>query len=167
MNKLSNKFDAYDMRLTSMGSDFSMVQYQIDLAMRSILALPHEQIQLVKSLRVGHFAGSLDVGGIMGAVPDPVVPNTSSASATPSAPLPLQIPVPGTSSLPSSAHGSGSLLGSGDLEHRRPWIPKMDFPMFIFGWISAQHISIYTPFLLILGSQLHCFICRGKHLTGT
>jgi hypothetical protein len=118
MNKLSDKFDAYGRRLTSMGSGFSTVQSQMDLAMQSIQALQHEQIQLfkslsamVKSLSARHFSGSLDAGGIMGAVPDPVAPNTSLASTTPSASLPLQHP--GTNSLPSSARGSGSLPGSG------------------------------------------------------
>jgi hypothetical protein len=55
MNKFSDKFNAYDRHLTSMGSDFSTVQSQMDLAMLSIQALQHEQIQLVKSLSAGHF----------------------------------------------------------------------------------------------------------------
>jgi hypothetical protein len=39
--------DAYDKHITSMGSDLSKVQSQVDLSMRSIQALHHEQIQLV------------------------------------------------------------------------------------------------------------------------
>jgi hypothetical protein len=43
MNKLSEKMDSYDKRLTSLGSEVSKVQSQVDLSMKSIQALQKEQ----------------------------------------------------------------------------------------------------------------------------
>jgi prefoldin subunit 5 len=42
--KLSEKMDAYDKHITSMGSNLSEVQSQVDLSLSSIQALQHEQI---------------------------------------------------------------------------------------------------------------------------
>jgi hypothetical protein len=47
INKLSLKIDSYDKCLTSLGSDMSKVQSQVDLSMRLIQALQKEQVLLV------------------------------------------------------------------------------------------------------------------------
>jgi type VII secretion effector (TIGR04197 family) len=45
--KLSEKMDVYDKRITSLGSDLSKVQSQVDLSMRLIQALQNELVLLV------------------------------------------------------------------------------------------------------------------------
>jgi hypothetical protein len=104
----------------------------------------------------------------MGAVPGPMTPNTSSASTTPSALLPPQHH--GTNSFPSSTRGSGSLPCSGDSEHRRPWIPKMDFPVFdgsdVRIWLDkcSAYFHLYSipaDFRVTI-SSLH-MSCKASH----
>jgi hypothetical protein len=109
ISKLSEKFDLYDKRLTYIGSDVSKVQALVDLLMRSIQALQKEQILLVRTMQgssgSGH-QGASDLGGPMGASP---------TSPTPAPPV--------------HAHASSSTNGL-ELETRRHWMPKMEFPRF-------------------------------------
>jgi hypothetical protein len=83
--KLSKKMDAYDKHITSMGSDLSKVQSQVDLSMHSIQALQHEQIQLVQSMRPsGSTSTPRMTSGIIGSSPSS---RTPSGAASPVPPL--------------------------------------------------------------------------------
>jgi hypothetical protein len=50
VTKLSEKMDAYDRRLTLMGSNIVKVQSQVDLSMKSIQVLQKEQVLLLQSV---------------------------------------------------------------------------------------------------------------------
>jgi hypothetical protein len=125
VNKLPKKMDSYDKRLTTMGSDITKVQSQVDLSMRSIQMLQKEQILLVKSVVVAggsSVAGAVDAAGVMG----------SSPASTPDAPAASSL-LHHQGAIPQVT--SSSALGDHHQEpyhadHRRPWLPKMDFPRF-------------------------------------
>jgi DNA anti-recombination protein RmuC len=83
--KLSKKMDAYDKRITSMGSDLSKVQSQVDLSMHSIQALQHEQIQLVQSMRPsGSTSTPRMTSGIIGSSPSSRTPSGAASPVPPS-----------------------------------------------------------------------------------
>jgi formyltetrahydrofolate synthetase len=89
ITKLFEKMDIYDKRITSMGSDLSKVQSQVDLSMRSIQALEKEQVLLVQMIHSGGPAGpsrSQVTAGVMG--PSPTVSASTTASPVPPHPVP-------------------------------------------------------------------------------
>jgi hypothetical protein len=69
VHKFSEKMDAYDKRLTMLGSDISKVQSQVDLSMKSIQVLQKEQVVLLQSVTnsaggaLPSHAGASDVMG--------------------------------------------------------------------------------------------------------
>jgi hypothetical protein len=70
------KMDLYDRRLTSMCSDISKVQSQVDLSMRSIQALQKEQLVLLQSVNpagIGGVPGPSLNSGVLGTTPPSVV----------------------------------------------------------------------------------------------
>jgi hypothetical protein len=72
VNRLSEKLDGYDKRFSSISSDISKVQSQVDLAMHSIRVLQKEQVQvlLVKPVAVGGgSSASANSTGVMGPAP--------------------------------------------------------------------------------------------------
>jgi hypothetical protein len=83
VNKLAERFDSYDKRITVLSYDVSKVQSEVDLSMRSIQALQKEQIMLVKLFNNSGAAGlpgSLSSNGVMGVSPGTI---PSSAPAPP------------------------------------------------------------------------------------
>jgi hypothetical protein len=63
VTKLSEKMDAYDRRLTLMGSDIVKVQSQVDLSMKSIQVLQKEQVLLLQSVTNPVSSGRLGLAG--------------------------------------------------------------------------------------------------------
>jgi hypothetical protein len=170
VTKLSEKIDAYDRRLTSMGSDIAKVHSQVDLSMKLIQVLQKEQVLLqqpvtnpVSSGRPGPVRGS----GVMGSSP--------SLSGSPSsAMLPYQSPVP-----PSSSHAGDAVPiitgvhhnGDKDSNHRKPWMAKMDFPCFDGSDVHIWLDKCYAYFQLygipsdfrVMAASLH-MVGRASHL---
>jgi hypothetical protein len=70
VNRLSEKLDGYDKRFSSISSDISKVQSQVDLTMHSIRVLQKEQVLLVKPVAVGGgSSASANSTGVMGPAP--------------------------------------------------------------------------------------------------
>jgi hypothetical protein len=156
--KLSEKIDSYDKRIVSMGLDIAKVQSQMDLSMRSIQALQKEQIILVKAVH-----GSASSGGVIGSAPASMRADSSSQGP----PLPHVGAGNNNSSPPSvAAHDQGS----GDVDHRRHWMLKMDFSKFdgadVHIWLDkcATYFQLYAipaDFRVIVAS-LH-MIGKASH----
>jgi hypothetical protein len=127
--KLLEKIDSYDKRIVSLGSNISKVQSQLDLSMRSIQALQKEQIILVKA--VHGFASS---SGIIG--PAPVLVGVESSAQASHGPPPPHVAAGNNNHLPPpvTAHDQGL----GDVDHRRHWMLKMNFPKF-----DATYVHIW------------------------
>jgi hypothetical protein len=127
LNQLSEKMDSYDQRLTTLGSDLSKVQSQVDLSLRSIQVLQKEQVLLLKSVHPAGGGGSLGAtnsNSVIGASP------TLPISTTP--PLQQQsllgdVHIPTHPANP-LAHESYENLHAAD--PKRHWMHKMDFPHF-------------------------------------
>jgi hypothetical protein len=149
ISKLSEKFDSYDQRLTSMGSDVSKVQAQLDLYMWSIQALQKEQVLLVKTMQGSSYAGhqgASDSDGVMGASPStsvqtPPPPSTSRQHgySRNSGSTPSTVPLFHVGQAPSSA----------ECDSRQQWMPKMEFPRFdgtdVHIWLDkcAAYFQLY------------------------
>jgi hypothetical protein len=83
VNRLSEKLDVYDKRFSSISSDISKVQSQVDLAMHSIQVLQKEQVLLVKPVAVGGgSSASANSTGVMGPAPTSA-PSISSLAIQP------------------------------------------------------------------------------------
>jgi hypothetical protein len=63
VQRFSEKMVVQDKCLTSLGTDLSKVQSQMDLSMKSIQVLQQEQIKLVKVVRVPGMGGTPTSGG--------------------------------------------------------------------------------------------------------
>jgi hypothetical protein len=114
VHKLTEKINAQDKRLTTLGSVFSKVQSQVDLSLKSIQALQQEQILLVKSVRVqraGGLPGSLDDCGVMGSSPQ-----SATLSGQPAPPPPNQVHHHQVNSTNSPVNVLGSFRTSPDIE---------------------------------------------------
>jgi hypothetical protein len=124
VQRLSENMDVQDKHLTSLGTDLSKVQSQMDLSMKSIQMLQQEQIKLVKAVHVPGMSGApapAGSDGIMG--PSPTPPSSEPA---PHHRMPSEDQ--GNCSHSTQFGVDRSHPGNGDLEHRRHWISKMDFP---------------------------------------
>jgi hypothetical protein len=93
----------------------------MDLSMRSIQALQKEQIILVKVVH-----GSASSSGVIGSAPVPVGAESSAQASH--GPPPPHVAAGNNNPLPPpvTAHDQGL----GDVDHRRHWMSKMDFPKF-------------------------------------
>jgi hypothetical protein len=127
VNQLSTKMDSYDQCLTTLGSNMSKVQPQVDLSLCSIWVLQKECVLLLKSVHPvggGRSSGATSSNSVIGASP------TSPISTIP----PMQHRPPSgdmhtpTNHAPPPAHESHGDLHASDTKHN--WMPKMDFPHF-------------------------------------
>jgi hypothetical protein len=130
ISKLYEKFDSYDKRLTSLGSNVSKVQAQVGLSICSIQALQKEQILLVKAMQgssnSGH-QGATESDGLVGTSP---LPQTQSPPASSTPPQHGHSVNSGNTPLPAPHTHAGQCSGRTDLETRRNWMPKIEFPRF-------------------------------------
>jgi hypothetical protein len=163
VNRLSEKMDSYDQRLSSLGSNLSKVQSHVDLSLRTIQVLQKEQVAILKSMNpsvTGGSSGSAGLQGLMGASPvelapsAPTTPRSSSGDTLP-APQHHQFPVPNMYEMRIDAVGCLkwtflALMGQ----------------MLVFGLISAQLIFNYMPFHMTLELQLHLCIWWIRHPIG-
>jgi hypothetical protein len=157
VNRLSEKLDGYDKRFSSIGLDISKVQSQVDLAMRSIQVLQKEQVLLIKSVESvgGSSTSAHTTSGVIGPAP-------TSSSTVPAHPLikrlSLSFPV------------GSCFTGGRDSDHRRPWMLKMDFPVFdgsdVRVWLDkcASYFHLYgiPPDFWVKAASLH-MVGRASH----
>jgi hypothetical protein len=77
VNKLAVKMDYYDKRFTSLGSDISKIQSQVNLSMHSIQALQKVQVLLLHAVNpIGPSTGPMNINGVMGFSPADGAVNT-------------------------------------------------------------------------------------------
>jgi hypothetical protein len=166
VQRLSEKMDVQDKCLTSLGTDLSKVQSQMDLSMKSIQVLQQEQIKLVKAVHIPGMSGApahACSDGIMG--PSPTPPSSELA----------QHPRMSSEDQGSCSHSTQfgvdrSHQGNGDSEHRRHWIPKMDFPQFdgtdVRIWLDkcSTYFQLYSipPNFLVTTASMH-LVDRASH----
>jgi hypothetical protein len=86
VNRLSGKMDSYEKHITTIGSDLSKVQSQVDLSMLSIQALQKKQVLLLQAINSpGNSSGSGNTQGVIGQAPA-TMQTISSSSVPPSPP---------------------------------------------------------------------------------
>jgi hypothetical protein len=118
--------------------------------MRSIQILPKDQVLLVKSIAAGGgSSASANSTGVIGPAP-------ASSSAVPSQPQSGDHPT-----FPHYQSGHVS-HGDRDFDQRRPWMPKMDFPVFdgsdVRVWLDkcASYFHLYAYHLIFVSKLLLC-----------
>jgi hypothetical protein len=123
-NQLSMKMDSYDQRLTTLGSNLSKVQPQVDLSLCSIQVLQKERVLLLKSVHPAGGGGSslaTSSNGVIGASPTSPISTISPMQHQPPS-GDMHIP---TNHAPPPAHESHGDLHASDTKHNG--MPKMDF----------------------------------------
>jgi hypothetical protein len=167
VNKLAAKIDSYDKRFSSLGSDISKNQSQVNLSMRSIQALQKEQVLLLHAVNpTGTSGGSLNSNGVMGQSSAGGAINMQSDS------LPHQHQgdfINHSSPVHSVNHGS-SQFGGSDSEPRRHWMPKMDFSRLdesdVRIWLDkcATYFQLYAipPDFSVTAASLH-MVDKASH----
>jgi hypothetical protein len=164
MNKLSEKIDGYDNHVSSISSDVSKVQSQVDLAMWSIPILQKEQVLPVKSIAGGGGSStSANSVGVMGTAPSSS-PSDSSPAVQP------QQPQSGDHTASLHLQFGHPTHGERDSDQRRPWVPKMDFLVFdgsdVRVWLDkcASYFHLYgiPPNFRVRVASLH-MVGRESH----
>jgi hypothetical protein len=111
MNKLTERFDSYDKRITTLGSNLAKVQSQVDLSLCSIEVVLKEQIVLLEVANSSDGTSllkAIDSTVVMGPLPTSSVQPTLGDSHTPD-----------LSPIPSASESPGGMSGS---DHRCPWM---------------------------------------------
>jgi hypothetical protein len=165
INKLSGKKQNIHKRITTLGSDLSKVQSQVDLSMRSIQALQKKHVLLLQTISPGISGASGSSNGVIGKAPatssSPVLPGPHLHQGSTRARIPSVPPV----------QLGGVHHRATDQESRRHWRPKMDFPRFDGSNVCIWPNKCAAYFLLysiphdfsVTATSLH-IVDRASHL---
>lgn len=125
VNVMGSKLEIIDKKLEQYGEQLGKVQAQVDLSMDSLGQVQMEQAFVTKALKEGN-PHAAPTSTRPGKAPILQTPSTASTSSTPPTPPPL----PNLNGYASVQPIHSAARDHAEVEHKRNWTPKMDFPKF-------------------------------------